>query len=232
WAYTFVEATTAMRPPSAPEASPPAQPARMRADAASAAMPKGGCFTSSLYSLMRIILNTDGALRLGRAVQEEGWLLEDGCHVGDEPAHAVAVDDPVVERPGHRRHPARAHLAVDDPRLLADRAERDDAGLAGVDDRGPGIHPEDADVGDGDRAALLLGRRGASFARGQGQPLERLGELAHAELLRVLDVRHQQSSGRGRRDAEVDVVAHPDLGAVVPVDPRRVDHRRAAHRPD
>ena len=38
--------------------------------------------------------------------------------------------------------------------------------------------------------------------------------------------------GRRRGDAEVDVVAHADLRAVVGVDPGGVDHRRAAHGPD
>lgn len=94
--------------------------------------------------------------RRAGSVEQQRGLFEHRGDVGDEARHAITVDDTVIERARDRGDPSRAHLAVDDPGLLADRAHSDDAGLAGVDDGGSRIHPEHPDVGDCDRAAALI----------------------------------------------------------------------------
>ncbi len=71
-----------------------------------------------------------------------------------------------------------------------------------------------------------------ALARRQRELLEGAGEVAGVELLRVLDVRHEEAAGRRGGDAEVHVVAHADLRALVGLDPRGVDHRRPPHGPD
>ena len=60
------------------------------------------------------------------SVEQQRRLLDDARDVGQEAAGDIAVDHAVVEARAERRDEPRAHLAVDDPRLLLDRAERDD----------------------------------------------------------------------------------------------------------
>src|SRR5680860_39800 len=61
-------------------------------------------------------------------------VLEDPCHVGEEPRTLLAVDQSVVERQCKGRNVARLDLALVDPRLLADRPKAQDRRLARVDD--------------------------------------------------------------------------------------------------
>ena len=74
----------------------------------------------------------------------------------------------VVERQRKVRPPHR-QLSVDHPGGVLDLAEGQDRGLAGGQDRGAGVDPEDADVGDRDRAARQVGRGGLARPRGLGQ---------------------------------------------------------------
>ena len=125
----------------------------------------------------------------------------------------------------------RTHdLVVHDPRLLLDRAEAQDRRLARVDDRGARVDAEDTHVGDRERAAAHLGRLRLPFAGDRRQLVQRGRQLEEREVLRFLDVGHDQPARGGRGDAEVDVVLEHDLlGGLVP---ERVDLRRPPHRQD
>jgi len=90
-------------------------------------------------------------------IEQQRRLFDDARDIGEEAARHVTVDHAMVERGAERRHESRAHLAVDDPRLLLNRAEGHDRDLAGVQDRRAGIHAEDTDVGDRDRAVGHVG---------------------------------------------------------------------------
>ena len=64
------------------------------------------------------------------------------------------------------------------PRLLADRAEGENRGLARIDDRRPGVDAEDADVGDRECPALHVGDRRAAFAGSQRERIDRARNCA------------------------------------------------------
>src|SRR6185295_1782710 len=83
--------------------------------------------------------------RLGVRSEEEGGggVLQHPGDVGQEARAPLAVDVPVVEAQGQRGHLAYDDLVVHDPRLLLDRAEGEDRGLTGVDDRRPAVDAED-----------------------------------------------------------------------------------------
>src|SRR5690606_36389360 len=91
-------------------------------------------------------------------IQQQGRFFEHARDVRDEAAHDVAIDDAVVETATQSRHEAWAYLAVDDPRLLLDRAQNEDSHLAGVEDRSARVHAERAEVRDRELAARHLRR--------------------------------------------------------------------------
>src|SRR3954469_17343685 len=104
-----------------------------------------------MRTIVKTILNkvstrACGATRPPRSIEQECGLLDDRREVRGETARDIPVDDAVIERGRHRRDVRGTHLAVDDPRLLLDRTERDDAHLARVEDRRAGVHPERAEV--------------------------------------------------------------------------------------
>ena len=109
--------------------------------------------------------------------QRSRRVLEDACDIGEEDRALLAVDQAVVEGQREGGDPARDDLVVHHPRLLADRAEGEDRGLARVDDRGAGVDAEDADVGDRERAAGLVGRLGLALAGRGDQVVQRRAEL-------------------------------------------------------
>ena len=130
------------------------------------------------------------------------------------PATSAGSASPSRRRCGGGRRTATACTtwrttisSVHDPRLLLDRAEAQDRGLARVDDRRAAVDAERPDVGDRERAAAHLGRLRLALARGRGQLVERAGQLEQREVLGVLDVGHDQPARGGRGDAEVDVAA-------------------------
>ena len=91
---------------------------------------------------------------------------------------------------------ARLDLALVHPRLELDRAEREDRGLAGVEDRRAGVDAEDADVGDRDRAARHVGR-GASCPRGPWRPARRARRPARGSVLACASLMFGTISPRG-----------------------------------
>src|SRR4051812_21653745 len=101
--------------------------------------------------------------------QRDAGVVQHDPHVGEEPGPELAVDDPVVEGqaeggdlPGH-------DLPLVHPRLPAHGTEGEDRRLPGVEDRGAGVDAEDADVGDGDRAAGHVGGCGLPGPGGRGE---------------------------------------------------------------
>ena len=131
---------------------------------------------------------------------------------------------------GQRQGAGLTHhqLPVDHPGRVFDLPEREDGRLTGGEDRGAGVHPEHADVGDRDGAANQVGRSGLARPPGLGQRLQAAGQFGQRQGARVLDVRHDEATLGRHRDAEVHVVLDHDLlrGGV----PRRVDERVPGHR--
>ena len=75
------------------------------------------------------------------------------------------------------------------------RSHGEDGGLARVEDRHAGVDPEDADVGQRDGAAVQVVRRAARGAGAVGQVRQRRDQFTQRQVLRLLDVRHDQAEG-------------------------------------
>jgi len=134
----------------------------------------------------------------------------------------------VVEGQRQGAHPAHRELSINHPGRVFDLPERQDGRLAGGEDGGAGVHSEHPDVGDRDRAAGQVGRGGLARPGRLGQRLQAAGQFGQRQRARVLDVRHDEATVGGHRDAEVHVVLDHDLvrGGV----PRGVDERVPGHR--
>src|SRR5665648_436594 len=143
--------------------------------------------------------------------QPVGRLLEHGRDVGQHARPQPAVHQPVVEGQRQLRHVALADLALVHPRLLADRTERQDRRLAGVEDRRAGVDPEYAHVGDRDGAVGRLRRGGGAGAGPRREVGQRQRQVVQAQPVRVLDVRHDQPARGLRGDPQVHVVLVDDL---------------------
>src|SRR4051812_36963191 len=91
--------------------------------------------------------------------QEHGRVGQQRGHVGQELRTGLTIDDAMVERQRQLRHLAYGDLASVHPRHVTHGAEAEDRCLTGVDDRCAVVHAEHTNVGDGDAAALHVGRR-------------------------------------------------------------------------
>src|ERR1700729_3448948 len=76
-----------------------------------------------------------------------------GPYVPEHGRPGVTVDDAVVEGQRQRGHLAHRELSLVHPWRILDQAEREDRRLAGGQDGGSRVDPEDAPVGAGARAA-------------------------------------------------------------------------------
>ena len=105
---------------------------------------------------------------------------------------------------------------------FGDAADGQDRGFGRVDDRRREDGAEKAGVRDGEGAAAdFVGGEfaGARVIGDFGQPL---GQLAHAQVVRIPDDRHDQAAFDGDRDAEMDAPVEDELLAA----PRSVDRRQ------
>src|SRR5215207_9987811 len=149
--------------------------------------------------------------------QRLGRVLQDGGDVGQEARSLLTVDEAVVERERERRDPARPHLAPVHPRLLTYHTERHDRRLPRRQDRGAGIDAEHTHVRDRHRPAGHVRRRRLAFPSGGGQLVDRHSEVAQGQPVGVLDVRNDETTRRGRGNAQVDVALDDDFaGLVIP----------------
>src|SRR5581483_1421068 len=88
--------------------------------------------------------------------QHQRGLFDEALEGLHEPCPDGAVDDAMVagDRAGHHR-PDR-ELSIDDDRALLAGPDREDAALRRVDDGGELLDPEHAEIGDRERAALVI----------------------------------------------------------------------------
>src|SRR5699024_7366841 len=94
-------------------------------------------------------------------------------------------------------HPPGFHLAINDPWLLFNRAKGQDPRLAGVDDRGGRIDTQWPDAGDRNRAVGEFWRLRLAVPCTLGEVLDGLGHFELVELLRVFNIRYQQTARGG-----------------------------------
>ena len=108
---------------------------------------------------------------------------------------------------GKIHHRADHHLAVDGDGALLDLVHAEDAALGRIEDRGAQQGSVDAAVGDGEDAALEVGKTDLSFAGLDGVSEEFLLEPGKGELLAITDDGDDQSL--------LGADGHPDVVVVV-----------------
>src|SRR5688572_13863143 len=114
------------------------------------------------------------------SVHEHERILDQAAQRLKELRADGAVDDAVIA--AHRDAHAIAHdrLAVDDDELLLTRADGEDAGLGGIDDRGELVDAEHAKVAHREGGAGELLGLELPLARALGELLRVARDLAHA----------------------------------------------------
>src|SRR5690606_12138481 len=92
--------------------------------------------------------------------QAQRGVLEHGGDVAQQLRAERPVDEAVVEAQREGRDLPRLDPAIHHPRLLLDRADAEDRGLARVQDRGAGVDVEHAEVRDRDGAVAGVAQGG------------------------------------------------------------------------